>query len=89
MELTVEAADIMAARQEGSVTVMTGRNPEGQKVVFGGDTRPMSVLAAGCLEDGYAVVFAEPWQILEVVDEGPSGPDYLSEGLAAEAGQEV
>lgn len=74
MNVTVTASDLGTARSEGTVIMITGTGPDGQRVTFAGDWRPMDVLLGGAAQLGEITAAVEPYQVLgaSLIDQAPS-----------------
>jgi hypothetical protein len=62
--VTITYNDLRSARPDGSVIILTGTGPEGQRVTFAADRRPAQDLVSAILESGEETAEVEGWQIL-------------------------
>ena len=65
MKVTVSPDQARKARDEGSVLVVEGTGPRGQKVTFAGDHRPMAEFLFAVIGGGEPLAAdVETWQVI-------------------------
>ena len=66
MQITINNQDLLSARDEGTVMVLTGTAENGDRVTFGADRRPADDLADAVVNslDGEITAEVESWQVL-------------------------
>ena len=65
MNVTVTPANVVNARQDGNLIVLSGTDAEtGDHILWAGDARPVGSLIEGVLADGEATAELAGWQVL-------------------------
>ncbi|HEY2638941.1 MAG TPA: hypothetical protein VGI66_03530 [Streptosporangiaceae bacterium] len=64
MIITVTTEDVAEARNEGTVTMITGTREDGERVLFAGDWRAIDGLCDAVMAEGEIQAEVEAWQIL-------------------------
>lgn len=68
MIVTIKVEDLRTVDNQGTVFVVTGTDPEGRRVRFAGEHRPMGAALEAVEQEGQAVCEVEDWMVLGIED---------------------